>query len=340
MAPIASQFRLPNFMTTWPWKEKRMNPYYEEVKAESEAWFSSFEPFSPKALKAFFGTGPCLLSAYCYPDFTREQFRAACDFMSVLFMLDEYTDVEDEAGAIKLHNIAMDAVRNPYRSRPAGESIVGEVCRQYSLKALELNTPVTHRRFIQVFDEYTHAVAIEARDRQTDERRALENYMDLRRRTSALRTVYALIQYGLDIPDHVYNHETVQRLQDGAVDMDVWSYNVEQHHGNAGHNLITVIMDELDLSFQETLAWLEEYEQQTAAQFASNINNVPSWGPGVDAQVAELIHGLGTWVRANEYWSFQCTRYFGSEGPKIFDSRIVTLLPKREEAGVVSLAHT
>lgn len=123
-----------------------MNPYYEEVRTESEAWFSACKPFSPKALKAFFGFDPCLLAAYCHPHFSRgqfplsyriqrlmcglDQFRAACDFNSVLFMLDEYSDVEDEAGAMKIHDIATHAVKNPHEPRPVGENVLGEVCRQ------------------------------------------------------------------------------------------------------------------------------------------------------------------------------------------------------------------
>lgn len=91
--------------------------------------------------------------------------------------------------------------------------------KRYALQVLRVNTPITHRRFLEVFDEYTHAVAIEASDRQRETHRNLEDYMNLRRRTSALRTVYNVIQFRLSIPDHVYNHEAIQALYNSATDM-------------------------------------------------------------------------------------------------------------------------
>ncbi|KZS97424.1 terpenoid synthase [Sistotremastrum niveocremeum HHB9708] len=341
MSSTAVQFILPNLMSTWPWKGNKLNPFYEEATAESEAWFSSFKPFSPKALEAFFGCRPSMLAGYAYPDFTRDQMRAACDFIFLLFMIDEYSDVEDEAGAARIRDIATSGMKNPHDPRPDGENFLGEMCRQYALRSLEVSTPITHNRFVKMFEDYTQAVVIEARDRQFNIQRNLEDYMSLRRGTSALKTVYTLTQFDLNIPDYVYNHEVIQKLQDGAVDMiglqDVWSYNVEQHHGNAGHNLITIIMNELDLSLDDTLLWVENFERETAAGFIKNIENVPSWGPEIDAQVARFINGMGTWVAGNESWSFGCSRYFGTRGKEIAKSRVVTLLPKRMETRVASL---
>ena len=43
---------LPNTMAHWPWP-RAINPHYEEAKAASNAWFESFNPFTPQSQIAF-----------------------------------------------------------------------------------------------------------------------------------------------------------------------------------------------------------------------------------------------------------------------------------------------
>lgn len=51
--------------------------------------------------------------------------------MNLFFVIDEYTDVVDGRGAREQSDIVMDALRNPFKPRPKGEWIGGEVARQY-----------------------------------------------------------------------------------------------------------------------------------------------------------------------------------------------------------------
>lgn len=47
-----NQYKLPIPLANWPW-QRRLNPHYVEVKAESDAWVQSFNPFEPKEQKKF-----------------------------------------------------------------------------------------------------------------------------------------------------------------------------------------------------------------------------------------------------------------------------------------------
>ena len=44
--------RLPNTLEDWPWP-RVINPLYEEVKKESDAWFQSFKALSGRSQYAF-----------------------------------------------------------------------------------------------------------------------------------------------------------------------------------------------------------------------------------------------------------------------------------------------
>lgn len=52
MSNTALYMIVPDTMAHWPWS-RRINPYYEDVAAESAEWLRSFEAFSP-GLQAVF----------------------------------------------------------------------------------------------------------------------------------------------------------------------------------------------------------------------------------------------------------------------------------------------
>lgn len=59
---------LPDTAAGWPFP-RTVNPYYEETKAESEAWISSLYPFDAYVQKKFNAEGmlPALLASMAYP---------------------------------------------------------------------------------------------------------------------------------------------------------------------------------------------------------------------------------------------------------------------------------
>ena len=48
----------------------------------------------------------------------------------MLFIIDEYTDMEPSAGVQEISDIILDALRNPDKPRPEGELSLGEMIRQ------------------------------------------------------------------------------------------------------------------------------------------------------------------------------------------------------------------
>ena len=50
--------------------------------------------------------------------------------MNLLFVIDEYTDVEQESAVQEIVDVTINAIRNPNKPRPAGEVVLGEIARQ------------------------------------------------------------------------------------------------------------------------------------------------------------------------------------------------------------------
>ncbi len=56
--------------------------------------------------------------------------------MNLVFVIDEHSDVADNETAQFQMECVMDALRNPYKPRPEGEWIGGEVTRSYVVSTI------------------------------------------------------------------------------------------------------------------------------------------------------------------------------------------------------------
>jgi Delta6-protoilludene synthase len=144
------RFYIPDTLANWPWP-RAINPAYEECKKESAAWCAKYGAFSPRAQKAFDlcdfsechwpitlhrGTRSLtvglvdLLASLAYAHLPADVNRVGCDLMNLFFVVDEHTDAMDAASVQEWIDIVIDALNNPFKPRPAGEPIVGEIARK------------------------------------------------------------------------------------------------------------------------------------------------------------------------------------------------------------------
>jgi hypothetical protein len=67
------------------------------------------------------------------------------------------------------------------------------------------------------------------------------------------------------------------------------------------------------------------------ARFLKDKSRLPSWGAAIDHDVALYLEELTHWVGGNLVWSFQSSRYFGTDSSITMLSRLVTLYPKDKD---------
>ncbi|TFK36533.1 terpenoid synthase [Crucibulum laeve] len=332
----ATQYKIPDLLCNWPWPRK-LSSHYQEAKAESTAWVESLHPFDADGQRTFNACDLNLLASLTYSGRDKDFIRVGCDLMNFYFVYDEYTDVADREEAAQLAAMVIEAYKNPTtQPRPDGD-VVGEMTRQFWDRALALTHPGSPfiKRFIETSEEFLHAVTQEAEDRINKRYRKVEDYLKLRRNTSGGKPTLALTELGLNIPEEVITHPIISELTQDAADIivlvnDMHSYVRERACGAENHNVIGAIMYEHNLVLQEALGWLEAYAKNVIARFLANVERVPSWGTEIDDSVKVYINGLGQWVRGNDDWSYEAKRYYGGDGMKVKESRIVTFLPPKK----------
>ncbi|KAF8641803.1 hypothetical protein AX16_009784 [Volvariella volvacea WC 439] len=314
----------PYTMAAWPWS-RRINPFYQEVKAESSAWIHSFHPFEEESQRAF---------EAC--DF--KHLRTGADLMNLFFVIDEYTDNAEIKTVSEILNIVIDALYHPHTPRPTYEIFFGEATRQFWSLASQTATPTAQRHFIRYFTQYLRSVMEQANARGGSHSYDVESYIKTRRDNIGLRPSCTIGELGLNLPDQVVYHSAIEGLLDCIaelvfIDNDMVSYNREQATGNDMHNIITIAMHQYRFtSPNQAMVWAAQYHKSVEARFLAGLQRIPSFGSEtLDREVQQYLECLANWPRANDCWNFECGRYFGKKGLQVRQTRWVELLPKEDK---------
>ncbi|KAJ7125817.1 terpenoid synthase [Mycena crocata] len=289
MSQLPSDFIFPDTIAGWPWL-RRINPHFEAVKVESEAWFRTFKAFGPKAQKAFERCDFCRLASLAYPALNNQRLRTGCDLMMLFFTFDEYTDVLPaiDTEVRRYADIVMDALRNPEKPRPEGEPVVGEVARQFGDP--ECDAARTAALQLKTFEAYIYSVVDQASDGDNDRLRGSEEYMILRRKTISVDPSYTMQELGMDLVDEVYNHPVINELRQISVDIvlldnDICSYNDKEFASGDDsvlHNIVTIIMHEKGMSLDDAMNWVATRRKDLTSRFINLYTKVPTFGGDID----------------------------------------------------------
>jgi len=86
------------------------------------------------------------------------------------------------------------------------------------------------------------------------------------------------------------------------------------------------------MNLQEAVDKVGELCKNTIDAFISNLERIPDFeDERVNREVKLYAQGLQDWIVGSLHWSFETERYFGKDGQKVKETRIVNLLPKRAE---------
>ena len=93
--------------------------------------------------------------------------------------------------------------------------------------------------------------------------------------------------------------------------------------------MIVILMELRGFDLQTAVDFVGDLCRQTIDTFMENQQNVPSFGPRLDRDVALYMQGLQDWIVGSLHWSFMTERYFGKSGAEVKKHRVVRLLPRR-----------
>ena len=89
------------------------SPHYERAAEESRAWVNGYNLFKGSKLVFFLQGSNELLVSHTYPYAPFAEFRTCCDFVNLLFVVDETSDDQDGIGARATGEVFLNAMRYP-----------------------------------------------------------------------------------------------------------------------------------------------------------------------------------------------------------------------------------
>lgn len=331
MPSTPRQFVLPDLFPLVPFKGST-NPHYVKAAAESSAWINSYNVFTDRK-RAFFIQGSNeLLVSHTYPYAGYEQFRTCCDFVNLLFVVDEVSDEQNGKDARHTGNVYLKAMRDPEWN---DGSVLAKMTKEFRARLLQYAGPGCYARFLKHCEDYVEAVAKEAEYRECGVVLDMASFETLRRENSAIRLCFGLFEYclGVDLPEYVFEDPTFMTLYWAAADMvcwsnDVYSYNMEQAKGIGGNNIVTVLMQAKGIDVQAACDAVGEHCKLLMERYLDAKEKLPSWGPSVDCAVAGYVQAMEHWIIGNLEWSFETQRYFGAVHAEVKATRVVMLRPR------------
>ena len=90
-------------------------------------------------------------------------------------------------------------------------------------------------------------------------------------------------------------------------------------------------MANLGCSLQEAMDRAGELCRDMEVRFFQLEASLPSWGAEIDHDVYLYMENIKDWIAGPRHWSFMTTRYFGDDAAQVKETRLVKLLPKRQE---------
>ncbi|KAL1724354.1 isoprenoid synthase domain-containing protein [Schizophyllum commune] len=308
---------------------KATNPHYGAVSEESREWIDSFAFFPDKKRVQFQQCIFELLASHSYPYADYSKFRVCCDFLNLVFALDEVSDEQNGSDARETMNVYVRAMRG--LTVDEGTKLY-QATKEFRERLMVGIGPRCFQRFIEHGEEYVDAVTVEAYLREEGKVLSIKDFLPTRRDNSGVRQCFCLIEYslGIDLPEFVLEDPTFQEIYWAGVDLicwenDLYSYRMELARGISGVNFVTVLMNELDLDIQGAADYVGEVCVGLLSQYERGRKNLPSWDAETDIAVARYVKALGCWIRSLVDWSFETPRYFGQDALEVKRTRIVKL---------------
>ncbi|MEV1070637.1 terpene synthase family protein [Micromonospora parva] len=260
-----------------------------------------------------------------YPGATEADLRVLTALFTWFFLVDDACDGPNRLTPKQiraLRNGTLALLHDGTRLRQTG--LTGPLRRLLVLAWREPRRRMPARwrlRFADAVARHLDGTWQEAVNKETGRRPSVDEYVELRRATSAAEVSYPLVEFvsGRPLPDPVYHHPLLRQIARTGNDLLSW-YNdlasLDRDRTTAGgHNLVLALQAERDLSEAEAVERAAEQWREAMRRFVALRATVPSFGPVLDRAVADHLDGVAYAVRGTIDWTFESARYPVSAAP-------------------------
>ncbi|GIJ75898.1 terpene synthase family protein [Micromonospora phaseoli] len=297
-----------------------LSPYADAVQEWLVSWLpTNGPPLDAPTRDRLDRAGFARYAGRLYPDATEPDLRVLAALFTWFFLVD---DACDRPGRLDLDEIrglrdgAVVLLRGTPRLRHAG---LGGPLRRLLVSAWReprRRMPARWRqRFADAVAHHLDGTWREAVNKATGHAPGVDEYVELRRATSAAYVSYPLVEFvsGRPLPDPVYHHPLLSRIRDIGNDLLSWYNDLASLERDqifsGGHNLVLALAAERRVPVPDAVELAAQRWHGSMRQFVALRATVPSFGPALDAAVTGHLDGVARAVRGTIDWTVESARY-------------------------------
>ncbi|KAK8039638.1 Presilphiperfolan-8-beta-ol synthase [Apiospora rasikravindrae] len=289
------------------------NPNYEQVKKEADRWIAKTLAYGKSEAYRNSRADFAYLVSWWAPHCDAEALRTMVDWQH---WFDEGYLKDDVFQAAKDIIQTLSILDDSYPLISRDENPLAHAFQVSWQSFKKRASPQLQHRYKDYIKHYMLGVLGQVHARQFDVATlSIDDYMYFRRRTIGVMPCTVLVEYalGIDLPDHVINHQSLKDCREVAVDL------------KQGEELSIIgILRAQGLSLQDAMDEAGRMLDACYQRWHNAVATMPSWGPVLDRRVLMYLDGLRNIVLGSLLWSFWTGRYFDKEeGRRVRETRVL-----------------
>ncbi|KAI8624673.1 Presilphiperfolan-8-beta-ol synthase [Xylariaceae sp. FL1651] len=330
----STSVNIPDMFSSIMSVEPLLNPHYEKVKVEADAWAAMVYKLDENKAKRNAKADFAYMNAIWAPDADEEAFRMMVDWHHWVFAFDDQFDEGHLKDDPSLAQAEIDATIAIMTDEQAPISIESNPIRhvfQTTWKRLQKRAgPEQQERWIKNHKDYFTGLIRQVEIQKTQKKLSVDEYIDFRRQSIGAMPSCSLVEYacGIDISQSVLDHPSIVECEKISADLvflvnDVLSLRKDLEY-DVEHNLI-ILLKKQGLSDQEAVERIGDMLDDCYRRWYRALAEMPIWGEEIDRQVLKYVDGCRNIALGNLYWSYKSGRYLKEEGPEVRATRVLNL---------------
>ncbi|KAI0808724.1 Presilphiperfolan-8-beta-ol synthase [Xylaria sp. FL0064] len=330
---------IPDMFSSIMSVEPLINPNYEKVKPEADAWAAMVYNLDEKMTKRNVKADFAYMNAIWAPHADEEAYRMMVDWHHWVFSFDDQFDEGHLSDDIKLAQEEIDATiaimtdEHPPISKETNP--IRHVFQTTWKRLQQRAGPEQQQRWIKNHMDYFTGLLRQVEIQRTQKKLTIDEYIDFRRQSIGAMPSCSLVEYACDIKisQAVLDHPSIVECEKISADLvylvnDVLSLRKDIEYG-VDHNLI-ILLKKQGLSAQQAVDKIEEMLDDCYRRWYRALAEMPVWGEDIDREVLKYVDGCRNIALGNLYWSYKSGRYLKDEGAQVRATRVLNLPASRE----------
>lgn len=269
------------------------------------------------------------MSAYLYPHAGLQRLITIGLYMNFLFFVDDTYDrhfkdrdaINDQIAMRKVFDSCTNILLKGIA--PDDTHLLYDVCFELRRQFLENGSEAWLRRLVHSTLAHLKSTTYTIDDIINNNGDVVNDYIALRVLDAGMNPTIDCLEFARNIfvPDAIINHEYLRQLRSyvgkiGALSNDLFSFTKEIIGTQSRFNLVCVLMDYDQLSFQQAVRRSVEIINDCIDEFHQYAKMSPKWETKeIDRSVRQYIEGLNDQIVASWHWQISTNRYRSPDSP-------------------------